>query len=68
MRYSGKPCRLTREQVAELKAAYAVYQANHPLRLAERYGISRAAIHMYLNDKHKIGAERRAASPTGVER
>jgi DNA-binding CsgD family transcriptional regulator len=61
VKYSGKPCRLTPEQVAQLKARYYLYQSNSPARIAEDLGISVATLHNYLHDKHKIGTERRAA-------
>jgi DNA-binding CsgD family transcriptional regulator len=65
MKYSGKPCRLTPEQVAQLKARYYLYQSNSPARIAEDLGISVATLHNYLHGKHKIGSERRAAQGLG---
>jgi hypothetical protein len=71
MKYLGKPCRLTPEQVAQLKARLYLYKSNSPARIAEDLGISVATLYNYANGHHKIGTERRAAAgpragqPTG---
>jgi hypothetical protein len=66
MKYSGKPCRLTPEQVAQLKARFYLHTSNSPARIAADLGISVGTFYNYANGHHKIGPERRAARGPGT--
>ena len=66
MKYSGRHCRLSPEQLAQLKARYYLYQSNSPDRIAEDLGISVSTFYNYLRGKHKIGTERRTAQGLGT--
>lgn len=66
--YSGRSCALTPEQLLALKAAYELHTANAPLRLAQRFGVSKNTVYAYVRGRHKIGPVRRAAANTNTEK